>query len=117
MEPEGNLCLASGYRLTTSDQRSPSGSLLKPIEREVQDHAQKAIHHSGQDSTAPTPVQRQIDHAAGNREINRLMDQVKSQGDQKARPGIFDVQLRSQRPGPVAYNSLGDPVDSDGISA
>src|ERR1700692_2339458 len=103
--------------LTTNDQRPTTSSrpLLKLIQQEVQPHPPDSICQSGEDSVAPTPIQRQVHHAAGNGEVNRLVQQIKTQSDQQARSGIFHIELCSQRRRTETHHSLRNPIDSDRI--
>src|ERR1700690_3140993 len=75
-------------RLTTSDQRRFSRSLLKLVEHEVQPNSNKGICQTGQHAIEPAPGLRHVDQSVGHGEIHRRVHQIKTESHQEAAPAF-----------------------------
>ncbi len=90
-----------------------SRPLLKLIEQEIDPHAQYCVGNSGDDSVAPAKSLGHTEQPARYAEVHNAVQQIKSQGQQRARGRILCVNFCAQRRRSKAHHGFCDAVDTN----
>src|SRR5579862_434636 len=92
-------------------------SLFELVQEKIKDDAEESIGEAGENSMNPIPVLSHIHQEPSHGEINRRVDQIKTEYHQEAGACILNIELYAQRRRAIAHNGFRDSVEPDLIVA